>query len=82
MNTNLSFEEKVEILRMRINRFFDDFSGKWTREDIVKHNLRIEEIMPALREWQKRGFINILDSPQCFFETLKSIPKDWMKERS
>ena len=74
-----SLDEKINVLRSAINRYFDDFSGEWNRETIERHEITVEELMSTLKRWDQLGYIQIVDTPDCFFKTLKSIPENWRK---
>ena len=77
MKGDESLEHKLIVLRAGINRYFGDFSGEWKKDFILGHELTIEEALPTLKKWEKLGFIKIIDTPECFFKTLKYIPDNW-----
>jgi len=77
MKGNESLEYKLIVLRAAINRYFGDFPGTWSRSNIEGLEMSIEEVYPTLKKWEKLGFIKIVDTPECFFETLKYIPDNW-----
>ena len=77
MKGDESLEYKITVLRAAINRYFGDFPGEWSRKDIEGLEISMEEALPTLNKWDKLGFIKIIDSPECFFKTLKHIPDNW-----
>jgi len=64
---------KKKMLENGINRFYSEGSLVWSKDDIIKHELTVEEVIPWLREWEKKGYIKINGKDDNFFEVLKEI---------
>lgn len=64
---------RVEVLRSGINRFYDEGSRKWTFRDLKAVYLKLEEVLPYLKEWEKKGYIKIWNNEDCLFEVLNFI---------
>jgi len=67
------FSDYEGMLAARINRFYAECSPVWSKDDIIKHDLTIEQVTPWLKEWEKRGYIRFNGKDDNFFEVLKEI---------
>ena len=71
MNSNINKNKLM--FQNRINRFYDEGSPGWSKDDIMKHGLTIEEVLPWLKEWEEKGYIRIIGEDDRFFEVIKGI---------
>ncbi|MCX5781293.1 MAG: hypothetical protein NT145_01105 [Elusimicrobia bacterium] len=51
--------ENIEVLKTGLNRSLTEGKGIWKAEYIEKLDLNFDDILPILKEWEKKGHIKI-----------------------
>jgi len=65
--------DKKKMLKGRIHRFYSEGYIVWKKEDILKHELTIEESLPWIKEWEQKGYIKFIGEDDKYFKVLKEI---------